>query len=49
MEPTTSDTRASSISGIAAWLRAPVTVTLPGWTLAAGAAGLVALALVALD
>jgi hypothetical protein len=35
--------------GVASWLRSPVTVTLPGWAIAAGALALAALLLVALD
>lgn len=46
MDTTPPETRPA---GPVAWLRAPVTVTLPGWAIAAGAAALVVLILVALD
>jgi hypothetical protein len=49
MEPTTTETRSQKPAGIAAWLRSDVTVTLPGWAIAAGAAALAALILVAVD
>ena len=39
----------SGIRSLTLWLRAPVTLTLPGWGVAAGAAGALALLLVALD
>jgi hypothetical protein len=43
---TTSDT---GLRGLKLWLRSPVTLTLPGWGIVAGAAALVVLMLVALD
>jgi hypothetical protein len=46
MDTTPPDTRPA---GPIAWLRAPVTVTLPGWAVAAAAAAFIALVLVALD
>jgi hypothetical protein len=46
MNTTPPDTRPA---GPIAWLRAPVTVTLPGWAVAAGASAVLALVLVALD
>jgi len=35
--------------GVMAWLRSNVTVTLPGWAIAAGGFALIVLLLVALD
>jgi hypothetical protein len=43
------DARPAGLAGLAAWLRTPVTVTLPGWAVAAGAVAVAALLLVALD
>lgn len=42
---TTETTRASVMT----WLRSPVTLTLPGWGVAAGAGVILLLGLVALD
>jgi len=35
--------------GVLSWLRAPVTLTLPGWAFAAGGLALVLLVILALD
>ena len=39
----------TGLDGLRTWLRSPVTVTLPGWGVAAGAAAALVLVLVALD
>jgi hypothetical protein len=39
----------TGLDGLKTWLRSPVTVTLPGWGVAAGAAAALLLLLVALD
>jgi hypothetical protein len=46
--PPTPDTR-PALSRVRDWMRADVTVTLPGWALLLGTAAAVALVLVALD
>jgi len=46
-DPTDPDS--NGIQGVLAWLRSPVTLTLPGWALAAGGLVLVLLLLLALD
>ena len=47
MKPETSPI--SAADGLKTWLRSPVTVTLPGWGVAAVAAAVLVLILVALD
>lgn len=42
-------TTETSLRSVKLWLRSPITLTLPGWGFAAGAAWLVVLLLVALD
>ena len=41
--------RDTAMAGLRTWLTSPVTVTLPGWGVAAGAAAVLVLVLVALD
>jgi hypothetical protein len=39
----------ASLKALTSWLKSPVTVTLPGWVVAAGASALVILLIAALD
>jgi hypothetical protein len=47
--PTPSPRRSFDLGALKAWLAAPVTVTLPGWALAAGGLAVLVLVLTALD
>ena len=49
METSKTEDERPGAAGVAAWLRSSVTVTLPGWGIAAGMVTLLALVLVALD
>ena len=49
MNPPNSEPTARASSDVTAWLRTPMTVTLPRWALLAGAVAAVVLLLVALD
>lgn len=49
MNPKTPISSGTGLSGLRVWLASPVTVTLPGWGVAAGAAAVLLLVLVALD
>jgi hypothetical protein len=49
MDPNDRISTGTGLNGLRTWLGSPVTVTLPGWGVAAGAAAVLLLVLVALD